>query len=273
MTSRPPTAIGRAIDLSYRSNRLALAIAAVAGVAGAIVGVVTASGWDVAIEAAVWSGASLAAWVTARELDHDDARGATVAAVLAPLAVWGLGRPAFFSIAALIMAARVALRSTGLVPTILDQVGLVVLGVLAAGPTAGWVAAMVLALAVARDGARPSDAAPWGRVFGFAIALAATARHMVWGDAFAIGDGSMLGAGIAGAIAVVALVLGPRKAPEVPCDAIPTPPRSSDAFVARLLVAIGAALGAVVAADPAVTAPATAALVGVAVASRVRPGR
>jgi hypothetical protein len=272
VTARPPipTAIGRAIDLSYRSNRLALAIAAAAGVAGGIVGLATNSGWDIAIEAGVWAGASLAAWVTARELDHDDPRGATIAAVIAPLGVWWLGRPAFLAAVALIMAARVALRSTGLVPSILDQLGLVGLGVLAAGPTAGWVAAMLLAVAVARDGARRTDPAPWARSFGFALALAATARHMVWGDAFLIGTDHLVGAGIAAAAAFVALALGPRLPPQVPCDAIETPPQGSDAFVARLLVALGASAGALVAGDPAATVPALAALVGVAVAVRIR---
>jgi hypothetical protein len=268
-----PTAIGRAIDLSYRSNRLAVAIAAVAGLAGGIVGVVTSTGWDIAIEAAVWAGASLAAWVTARELDHDDPRGATVAAVLAPLAVWWAGRPAFLAAVALIMAARIALRSTGLVPSILDQVGLIGLGLLAAGPTAGWVAAMVLAVALARDGARSTGAAPWGRVFGFVLALGATARHLVWGDAFAIGGDAMVPALVASAMAVVAAALGPRQPPTVPCDAIETPPAGSDAFVARLLVVIGAAAGALVAADPAATIPATAALLGVALATRLGSGR
>jgi hypothetical protein len=275
VSARPPipTAIGRAIDLSYRSNRLAVAIAAVAGVAGGIVGVVTSTGWDIAIEAAVWAGASLAAWVTARELDHDDPRGATVAAVLAPLAVWWAGRPAFLAAVALIMAARIALRSTGLVPSILDQVGLIGLGLLAAGPTAGWVAAMVLAVALARDGARSTGAAPWGRVFGFALALAATARHLVWGDAFVVGDGPMTAAIVAGVIAVVSAFLGPRSAPEVPCDAIESPPAGSDAFVARILVAIGAAAGALVAADPAATIPATVALLAVASVTRIASKR
>lgn len=273
MTRRPPPiALGRPIDPSYPSNRTALAVAAVAGVVGAVVALVRGDGWvDVLVGVGVAAGSSLLAWATARELDHDRPGGATVAGVAAPLVALTVGEPAFLAGVALLMAARVALRSTGATPSWFELAALGGLAVIAAGPTGGWVAAMVLAVAISREGSRPAGAVGWGRLIGGVSAVVATARHLGWGDGFVIGGDQLAWAVVAAAVGVAALLLLPRDVPRAPCDHTELPPRGPDQFAARLLAVLGAAVATVVAADPAFAAPTILAAVGVAAWARLAP--
>lgn len=266
---RRPLAIGRPIDLAYPSNRAALVVAAVAGLAGLAVGVIRSDPWlDVAITAGVAAGSSLLAWATARELDHDEPGGATVAAVAAPIVALAVGPPAFLAGAALLMAARVALRSTGSTPRWFELVALGGLAVVAAGPTDGWVAAMALAVAISREGSRPVDPAGWGRLVGGVSAVLATARHVGWGEAFAVVGDEVIWAVAVAVVAIASLPLLPRRQPRTPCDHRPEPPTGADQFVARLLAVAGAAVATVVAGDPAFAAPTIVAAIGVAVWGR-----
>lgn len=273
-----PTAIGRPFDPRLPSNRNALLVAVAAGAVGVVLGFVEsgdgARDWiQILLRGVVLGAASLLAWATARELDHDEPGGALVAGVLAPLAAAFWGGPAFLAGVALLMAARLALRSTGRVPTLVDQIFLLGLGALAALPIAGWVAAMTLSVALAREGSRPSDRAPAGRISGFGLALVATVTHYAFGDAFTIPEGGEPTlAVVVGAIALGSVFLIPRRPPAVPCDLTDTPPSGSDQFVARMLAGTGAAAATLVSVSPEVAAPTVAALVGVAVHGRVRGG-
>ncbi|MEX1280083.1 MAG: hypothetical protein AB1Z55_05130, partial [Acidimicrobiia bacterium] len=267
---------GRPFDPRLPSNRNALLVAVAAGAVGVVLGLVESGDWaqdwiEILLRGVVLGAASLLAWATARELDHDEPGGALVAAVLAPLAVASWGRPAFLAGVALLMAARLALRSTGRVPTLVDQIVLLGLGGLAALPVAGWVAAMTLSVALAREGGRSSDRAPAGRITGFGLALVATIAHYAFGDAFTIPDGGQPAlAVVVGVIALGSVFLIPRRPPAVPCDRTETPPSGSDQFAARILAGTGASAATLVSVSPEVAAPTVAALVGVAVFGRVR---
>ncbi len=107
------TNLGRTIDLRVWSNRFAIAAAAVSGAIGLFFG----GGWG---EAIALGGASFLAWVAGRELDPDHPAAAGVAAVLAPLAVWNLGRPSLIAVYLLAVSVRMLTRSTGLPPKSID---------------------------------------------------------------------------------------------------------------------------------------------------------
>ena len=274
MEVTPRSATGRSIDPSSPAHRRVLAIAVLAGVVGGSIHLFTDGGlWPATVEGFYWGAASFAAWATARELDHDDPRGAILAAVLAPVAVYAFGRPSLWLVFGLMIAGRVALRSTGLVPSLVDQLVLAALGLLAAGSTGGWAAAMVIAVVLSREGSRSEGRARAGRFTGFGLALLATIRHAAFGDAWVIDGPIELAVWLMAGVVLIALVVMPRIPPTVACDATDMPPSAADQFVARLVVATGAILATVLDADPAVAAPTIAALVGVAAIGRLTPSR
>lgn len=254
--------VGRAIDPSFASNRQALNIAAVAGLAGAIFGWWGERDWKAAaITALVWAGASFLAWATARELHHDQTRPAVFAAVLAPAGAALFGAPSFLIIGALLLAGRVSLGSTGRRLLVTDLIGLSVLGLWVSRSSAGWAVALVLAVALVRSGGTgPRNA----RLWGLGLAAGATAVLAVSGGfsmgaldsaaPIAIALGSVIGMGIA-----------PRTAPTVPTDRGGPAPSSSNQFVARLLVLVGVLAATLISADAGIAIPAAAGLVSLSI--------
>ncbi len=166
----------RAVDLRLFSNRFAVAASAAAG---AVV-----FGWESLRNGAAFSTLAPAAnaavstflaWALARELDPDRPRSANVAAVLAGLAPVAFGEAALAGLFALLLGARVLVRSTGLPPTPLEALALVGLAFLSARAGAGWPAGLLLAFALARDHRLSPGGPSWELAFGFLAALAATA--------------------------------------------------------------------------------------------------
>lgn len=268
------TGIGRPIDPRLPSNLRALVISVLAGVAAGTVGLIRSGDLGASIVDGLVGGAgAFAAWATAREIDHDDPRGATVGAVLAGVAIAALGRPSLAIAFGLMLAARLALRSTGLAPSLVDQLVVVGLGVFMAGSTGGWAAAMVLAVVLAREGSRPEEAASAGRFTGFGLALLATARHALAGSAWEIAGPIGIETWAVAGLAVLGFAFMSRRPPAVFCDQANRPPRPSDQFVARLALTVGAVLATVLDASAVVAIPSVAALAGVAAIGRIRPIR
>jgi hypothetical protein len=224
--------------------------------------------WGAVVEGFFWGASSFAAWATARELDHDDPRAAGLAAVLAPVALFAFGRPALLAVFGLMLGGRIALRSTGLRPSLVDQFVVVGLGVWAASTTGGWAVAMLMAVLLVREAGRTDYPATAGRFTGFALASLATVRHGLFGSAWEIPGGDWTWPLVLTGVAVLALAISDRRAPSVPCDFREDPPRASDQFVSRLVVGVGAIALILLDTDPAAAAPAVAALVGVAVFDR-----
>lgn len=151
--------IWRTLDLAVPSNRLAvLSLAVVTVVAGLLVAELTESGIGPALLAGVRYGVgAFLAWAVGRELDPD--RIATArAAILVFLALAWLGPPDLAAGLAMLLAARVVLRSTGRAPSTFDLVILVVIAGVAATSAAGFVAALGLAWALHADRRLPAPA-------------------------------------------------------------------------------------------------------------------
>lgn len=139
--------MARPFDFSLWSNRIPFALAAL---------VAAAAGYrwaDGAPDGMMWAPVhALVLWSLAREVDPDRYLTAHLAA--AGAGVWVLsGRPGpeLLAAAALILATRLVLNSTGRRPVSTD---LVVLGILAAAVSftrVGWVAAVALAVAIYAD--------------------------------------------------------------------------------------------------------------------------
>ena len=116
-------------------------------------------------------------WAIARELDPDDHRSATVAALLG-FAIFFTGPTQLGAVVAMLFAVRIVLRSTGAPPNRLDLVWLTALGIYSARRPGGVPAAVSLGAALVMDGRLPSPAprivSTAGKVLMF-IALAAAA--------------------------------------------------------------------------------------------------
>lgn len=264
----PVTALVRPIDPTLPSNRLAVfAAAIVALVATLVTGLVEP---DAGVLAAAGRGlgsgvGTFLAWAIAREL-HPDEPMAARNAVLAYLPALFLGTPALAALFALLLAARITLRSTGTVPTPLDLGVLAVVAGVAATSGAGFVAGLALAWAVLDDSRLP-EPAPELRSQLAAITVAAVALtvSIVTGSFMTAWRGPRLLEFAWLALVVVAVVVRPR-----PAVVTSTDDRDGQLSVARLVRArmlVVAGIGASILwagadAVPAL-APAAAALIGV----------
>lgn len=158
--TRSVTALARPIDPSEPSNRFAVfASASVVLVATLVVSVVDA---ELGVAAAAGRGLAFGlgtflTWAIARELDPDRPMAARNA-VLAYLPAMVLGTPALAAVVAVLLAARITLRSTGASPTLLDLAVLVVVAGVAGTSAPGFVAGIGLAWAVFDDGRLPEPA-------------------------------------------------------------------------------------------------------------------
>lgn len=164
--------IWRTVDLRVASNRFAVFAFAIVTVTATFL---VAELQDVGLGTSVVGGlrygvGAFLAWAIGRELDPDRTATARLA-VLAYLVVAWLGVPDLAAVAAVLLAARVVVRTTGRPPTRVDLVVLVLVAGLAATSTAGFVAALGLAWAVHVD-RRLSDPAPDRE---FEVAAATTA--------------------------------------------------------------------------------------------------
>jgi hypothetical protein len=197
--------IGRPIDPSSASNRYALAAAVLAGVVAGAVTLVT-SGFGDAVRWGFLGGAgAFLAWAIAREVDPDDTVAAAVAAPLG-LAALLVGAPGVAASAAVLIAARIMVRTTGRSPTPLDLVVLVAgAGYLGTQPVA-WVPLAALVVAVAHDavvtggGMARLAAAPLAMVA--AGVLGALVAEPGW--SWTTPDAAALVVGIAGVVAALA---------------------------------------------------------------------
>ena len=125
---------------------------------------------------AVYAGVTVfLAWAIAREIDPDEARTANLAAVLAIGGRLLAGPGNLAALVMLLLATRIVLRSTGLAPTMLDSfVFLPLAGFIAGQTVTGWMAALVLAYAIARDHRLPEPAGRHSLVAAFVVSATAS---------------------------------------------------------------------------------------------------
>lgn len=256
------THLARPIDLRYASNRFAVAVTLAAGLAGFVVSG-PAEGLGLGL-------ATFLAWGLGRELDPDRPLSAGVgAAVTALLGVALPPSPA--ALLMLLLAARLAVRTTGLPPTPFDLAGVAVVAMVFARSPAGWAAGLAVALALVRDAALP-DPAP--------------AHHVAWGAAVAVGVTAVAVATRAlsgpwetpgaveltvGAVGLVASLVLPRESPLSPADLTRIPLDGARLRFGRGLVTGALALGAVAGGGPGLvgTAGGWVVLLAVSIATRL----
>jgi hypothetical protein len=141
--------IGRPLDLNHPSNRYV-------GVATVLAGLGTLSWrwftdaddiwlWSFRVAAAVFL-----SWAVAREVDPDDALSAGIATVVV-VPFMALGAPSLVSAAAVLIAARIAVRTTGISPHLIDGAVLTVGAAYLGARPETWPALGTLILAVGTD--------------------------------------------------------------------------------------------------------------------------
>ena len=184
MSNRSPfsirSGIGRTLDVDHPSNRYV-------GVATVLAGLGTLSWrwftdtddiwlWSFRVAAAVFL-----AWAVAREIDPDDALPAGIATVVV-VPLMALGPPSLTSAAALLIGARIAVRTTGISPHLIDGAVLTLGAAYLGAHPETWPALGTLILAVGTDRyAEPPgpDRTLW---FSAAMTLAAVATALAFAD-------------------------------------------------------------------------------------------
>lgn len=253
--------IGRGLDLAYPSNRFAINVAVLAGVAGAIFGWFgTGLLGTAVITGAFWGIGSFTAWVTGRELHHDDPRPAGAAAILAPFGAALLGEAGILMVVGILITARITLNSTGRGLSTVEGGLVVLLGLFLAQTMSGWAVAIVMAVGLARIATKdyaPAGIRWWG---GFALAGGATAIQALTdgfvvppietAEPIAVAIGAVMGVGIAG-----------RATPEVLTDSGDEPPAASDQSAARLLTVVAVVAATLLSTNPGIVFPAAAACI------------
>lgn len=147
---RGMTSLGRSVDLNYPSNVFAVAGSAVAGTLA--FGVSLGDGFPTAAAGGIVVGlAAFVAWAIGRELDPDHPAAAAVALVIAGAAAL-FDRPALLAVFGVLLAARLAVGSTGLRPTPIDRAVLVAVAVALGTQAVAWPALVVLVVAIVMRG-------------------------------------------------------------------------------------------------------------------------
>jgi len=141
----------------------------------------TGGDWGAAvIRALIGAGVTFLAWAIGRELDPDRPWTAGVAAVLAAGMI-GAGVPSLLVSGAVLLAARVTARTTGLAPRITDLGAVAGFAFLAGVSDAGLAVGVILGLVLVADRFLPGGAlfssVPMG-ILSVVVVLAATA---LWG--------------------------------------------------------------------------------------------
>jgi hypothetical protein len=165
------TGLARMLDVEHRSNRYVLAVSILGGLSTLIWRWATAAEdpwlWAFQVGAAMFL-----AWAIGRELDPDDTLSAGLAAlVVVPLLA--LGTPSLASAAAMLIATRIAVRTTGISPHLIDGVVLTAFAAYLGSQEQAWPALGVLIVAIGTD----RYAHPPGpvRTLWFAIGMALAA--------------------------------------------------------------------------------------------------
>lgn len=181
MTSSFTSAIGRPLDPRYPSNLFILIAAPVAGVAWLAWKLATEGDWSEALlRAAIAAGATFLAWAIARELDPDRPWTAGVAAI-GTAAVVGAGPPSLLVSFGVLMAARIAGRTTGLAPRVTDLVPMALLAALVGSSDPGLAAGVVLGLVLVADRWLPGGALGVSVPLGLLGVAGAVIAAAVWG--------------------------------------------------------------------------------------------
>jgi hypothetical protein len=180
---RVVSGLGRPIDPSYASNRYAVAVTFAAGAVGAVASFISGEGpaeslgWGV-----VAGGSAFLSWAIGREIDPDRASTAALAAPLGAAAV-AFGRPSLWSAAAVLLATRVLVRSTGVAPKPVDLTFVVlVAGAAAATSVAGFPIGVLVGAALVVDRLLPRPAPGATVAWGAAAVLSAVGAAAVWGS-------------------------------------------------------------------------------------------
>jgi hypothetical protein len=170
------TAMARTIDPRLRSHRFHLAVAVLGGLIVLAVEIERTGSVGEAMRPALNAGATVfLAWAIAREIDPDETRTAHLAAVLAVGGRVLAGPGNLAALVMLLLATRIAMRSTGLAPTMLDSFVFLPIAAFVAGQTAtGWMAALALAFAIARDHRLPEPAGRHSLVAAFVVSAMAS---------------------------------------------------------------------------------------------------
>lgn len=204
------TALARTIDPRLRTHQFHMAVAVLGGLIVLAVEIERQGSAGEALRPAINAGVTVfLAWAIAREIDPDEARTANLAAVLAVGGRLVAGPGNLTALVVFLLAARIALRSTGLAPTMLDSFVFLPLVAFIAGQTVtGWIAALTLAYAIARDHRLPDPAG--GRSLVAAFVVSATASGGViatgaFGEGWAVPEAWSLALAAAGLIAALAL--------------------------------------------------------------------
>lgn len=271
----PVTALARPLDLTLPSNRFALFAPGVVVAAATLVLVVAGADLGVAAGGGLRYGvATFLVWAIARELDPDRPRAARNA-VFAYVPAMFLGPPELAAVVALLLAARVTLRSTGSWPTVVDLGVLAALAGVAATSAPGFATGLAVAWAVLDDGRLP-DPAPQPRTWIATAAIAAAVLSTsVLTGAFLTGwRAPRLVEVVWVGVVVLAVVVRPR-----PADLSSPTDRGGALCItrlgrARLLTAAALALALLWAGADAIPAlaPAAAALVGAGLVAPRRLG-
>ncbi len=213
----PITHLGRPIDPRYSSNRAILVIGTAAGVAGFL----RWGGsdiWESLVDAALIGVLVGIAWAFVREIDPDRPTSATVAGLLTLAIAMVVESIPILPMAGLMVAGRILIRSTGKPPTTIDLLVLTAGAFILGRTAAGWVAALVLAFAIARDRTLPGlPASRLARiVVPFLIPVVATVSVLMASDEmWSMPPWWMIGIGLAG---LVGGVFMPPYLPISRCD-------------------------------------------------------
>jgi hypothetical protein len=241
---KPKSGIGRPLDLTYPSNVFVLAVTPAVGALAGLIKLLIGDGFGEAVRNGFFaSGTAFLAWAIGREIDPDRPLSAGIAAVAAP-ALLPIGDPSLAALFAVLLAARILVRSTGLAPGPVDLLVVVGAAAYVATRRGGLPVALVLAVAVAADRALPGGARVRSAVGGLAAASAAVAAA-VFTDQVPIDpvtpdglDWVIVGIAVVG----LGLVLGPSKVTS-PTDSGTGPISAHRLWTARLAVAL-AGIGA-----------------------------
>ncbi len=174
------THLARSINPRYRTVRFGLAVVFISGLGGlglglqqgATLGDATARATNLVI-------ATFLAWAVGRELDPDDPASATLASIVTLALTWWAGPASVAALTTLLILTRLVARTTGKAPTALDQMALVALGVWASITAFGWIAALGLSFATARDVRLPGSTSRLQLVTSLAIGVASTVTRFV----------------------------------------------------------------------------------------------
>ena len=200
---RITTGIGRVIDLRYTSNRYALVVAGLAAFA-TLFWRLTTTGDDAWFWAFRVSAGVFLAWALGRELDPDEPASAAVAP-LTVLPLLLLGPPSIAGSVAVLLAARIIVRSTGLSPSWFDAFLLIGGSAYLGAQPEAWPAAGALILAVLGDRILYPSGPTRSLYTGGLMTLAASATAIMWADKLAW-ESPKVGEWIAVALVLISVV-------------------------------------------------------------------